>query len=791
MLRNYLLIAYRDLLRHKVFSLINITGLALGLTCSLLIGLWVADELQIDGFHANKDRIYRVLENTRSDTGEIITGQVTAGPLAGVLKAEVPEVEQVARVTHNQQLLFSVGEKKSKENGLYADPGFWQMFSFRLREGIPHTVFASPDGIVISERLAQKYFAGRNAVGETILITKGDNETEPFRITGIVEDVPANSSFQFDFLLPFASWEKSHPWLKEWGTTAIQTYVLLHPQAPAEGVEEKIKPLAVKHYPEWKKDLALHRFDQLHLYSKFENGKPAGGRIEYVRLFSVVAVFVLLIACINFMNLATARSSTRTKEVGVRKVIGANKGALIRQFMGEALLMALLAMLLANTLTQLALPHFNQLTGKSLQVPYGQPVFLACLLGLTLLTALLSGSYPAFFLSSFRPIEVLKGTLKSKPGSTFLRQGLVVFQFSLCLLLIIGTLTVYRQVAYIMGKNLGFDRENLVYLKLEGDLFQNYEAFKQDLAQFPSVKNMTLFGPGGMLLRQGDLPTSGVGYRAGAEEKSARLGVIFTDYDFVSTLGAELIAGRNFSREFATDTGSFLINEAAARQMGLRDPVGQTIDFWGQEGKIIGVIKDFHSQSLHSPIKPLLVGLMPENTGFVLVRTQPGQTAEALQQLEAAHLKHNPRYPFEYEFLDETFAQQYRSEQLVGQLTWYFALLTIFVACLGLYGLAAFTAEQRTKEIGIRKVLGASVASIVGLLSKDFVRPVGLAILLASPLAWYAGHRWLQHFAFRTDLGWWLFAVAGAGALAIAVLTVGFQAMRAAKANPVRSLRSE
>ena len=790
MLRNYLLIAYRNLLRHKVFSLINITGLALGLTCSLLITLWVVDELGFNSFHQHADRIFQVIEHTKTEAGEIKTGQVTAGPLAGVIKTEVPEVEQVARMTHQMQLLFAVGERPLKESGYYVDPAFWQIFDFRLREGNPATLFAAPDEVVITERLAEKYFPGQGPLGQTIPITTGENETKTFRVTGVVKNVPAHSTLQFDFLLPFENYIKTREWLKTWGTTSLTTYVLLHPQAQLAEVREKVKPLAVKHYPEWKKDLDLHRFDQAYLYSKFENGLPVGGRIEYVRLFSVVAVFVLLIACINFMNLTTARSSTRTKEVGVRKVIGATKGALVRQFIGEALLMAFLAMLLANTLAQLALPHFNQLTGKTLQIPYGQLAFLLGMLGLTLLTGLLSGAYPAFFLSSFRPIQVLKGTLKFNPGSTVLRQGLVVFQFSLCLLLIIGTLTVYRQVAYIMAKNLGFDRESLVYLKYEGDLVQNYEAFKQDLAQVPSVQQMTLIGPGGMLL-QGDLPTSGVGYRDGAAEKSAQLAVIFTDYDFLSTLGAKVVTGRGFSRAFGTDTANFLINEAAARQMGMQDPVGQTLNFWGDEGKIIGVLQDFHIQSLHSPIKPLLVRLMPVNTNFVLVRTQAGQTAEALQQLEAAHQKHNPRFPFAYTFLDETFAQQYKSEQLVGQLTWYFALLTIFVACLGLYGLAAFTAEQRTKEIGIRKVLGASVASIVGLLSKDFVRPVGLAILLASPLAWYLGHRWLQNFAFRTDLSWWLVAGAGTGAIAIALLTVGYQARKAAKADPVSSLRSE
>ncbi|WP_128545996.1 ABC transporter permease [Larkinella soli] len=785
MIRNYLKIAWRNLVKNRAFSLINILGLALGMSCSLLILLWVQDERSIDRFHANGDRLYQVLENQQWTGNEISTTPATPGPLAPALVAEVPEVERAVKITWEEEHLLTVGEKAYKEEGRFAGPDLFRMFSFPLVQGNPGTALVGPTSIVISEKVAMRLFGSRNVLGRMIRV---DNK-EDRQVTGVVKDIPETSSLKFEFVMPVEPFEKENEWLKHWDNNGIRTFALLRPNASVEKANERILNFVRKHDKKVTTITTfLYPYRDGYLYSKFTNGKPDGGRIEYVRLFSVVAVFILIIACINFMNLATARSAKRAKEVGIRKVVGAEKGYLIGQFIGEAVLTALLALMLALVVVKLLLPIFNQLTDKKMTVQFDNPSFWLTLLGLTLVTGILSGSYPALFLSSLQPVKVLKGTLRFKAGAVFIRQGLVVFQFMLSLLLIIGTLIAGEQVRFIRNKNLGLNRENLIFVPLEGDLPKNYDIFRQELQQSPGVQTVSASGSNPMEIGNS---TVGVQWKGKDPDDKTLFTQMPVTYDFLKTMNIQLIDGRDFSRDRVVDSTNYILNEEAARRMGMKNPVGQDLTFWGRKGKIIGLVKNFHINSLRVAIEPLILRMDKGVYGNVLVRTQPGQTEQAVASLRKLAAKYNPAYPFSYKFADETFEQQYKSETLIGQLANYFAVLAIFIACLGLFGLAMFTAEQRTKEIGVRKVLGASVFSIVGLLSKDFLRLVLIAIGIASPIAWWAMKQWLEDFAYRIDVPLWAFLTAGLMAVLIALLTVSFQSVKAALMNPVKSLRSE
>ncbi|SOD79037.1 ABC transporter permease [Spirosoma fluviale] len=788
MFRNYLKIAWRNIARSKTFSFINVLGLALGMTSSLLILLWVQDERSIDQFHANGPNIYEVLENQQWTGNDISTTPSTPGPLAFALKAEVPEVERTVKVTWQEEHLLSVGDKGYKEKGRYSSPDLFQIFSFPLAYGDPKTAIAEPTSIVISEKAAQKLFGRTDVLGRMVRV---DNK-EDHKVTGVVKDIPETSSLKFDFVLPEAPYEKENKWLEGWDNNGIRTYALLHPNADIDALNDKILNFIKKH----DKNVTtittfLFPYEKAYLQSKFTNGKPDGGRIEYVRIFTIVAIFLLIIACINFMNLATARSAKRAKEVGIRKVVGAERSYLVGQFVGEAVLTALFSLLIAIVLVQVLLSSFNTLTEKHIEIQYANPLYWLTLFGLALITGLISGSYPALFLSSLQPVKVLKGTLRFTAGAVFFRQGLVVFQFALSLLLIIGTLIAGRQVDYIRTKNLGLDRENVVYMDLEGDLPKRFDAFREELLQAPGIQSVSSAGNDPMQIGSS---TTGVEWKGKPEGDKTLFNQLPISYDFISTMKIKLLDGRDFSKGTITDSTNYIVNEEAARRMGASTPgmksaVGQDLKFWGKSGKIVGLIKNFHINSLRVAIEPLILRLDSTNT-VLLVRTQPGQTEKALKSMERLAKQFNPAYPFDYTFADESFREQYKSETLIGTLANAFAIIAIFIACLGLFGLAMFTAEQRTKEIGVRKVLGASVPNIVVLLSKDFLKLVLIAILIASPLAWWAMHQWLKDFAYRIDIEWWVFALAGLIAIGIAQLTVSFQSIKAALMNPVKSLRS-
>ncbi|MDX5438477.1 MAG: ABC transporter permease [Pontibacter sp.] len=785
MIKNYLKMAYRNLMRHKVFSLINISGLALGMTCSILILLWVQDELSYDRFHENVDRLYRVMGTQHYPGADDLTVQAGPGNLGPAMEKELPEVEDAIRVTWYVNSLFSNGDKALKFTGYYADDSFFETFSFPLLHGDPKQVLQQPNSIVISDSMAHKFFGSDEAVGKMLKL----NNNKSYKVTGVMQSVPKNSSLQFEYIMPFGDYLQENEWLKEWGNYGIMTYVQLKPGVDVGAFNDKIK-LFLKQGDKGGRDtdLFVQAVEDIHLYSDFRKGKSETGLVVYVRLFTVVAVFILLIACINFMNLATARSAKRAKEVGVRKAIGANKSSLIWQFMIESVLIAFLALFIAANLTGILLPAFNELTGKAVAFDLSDPKFILLLLGVALFTGLVSGSYPAFFLSSFNPAVVLKGTVKLNDRVALFRKGLVVFQFILSALLIVSTLVVYLQLHFIRTTNIGLERENVVFMPIEGQVRDRYEMIKQELQNMPGIMAVTSSDGNPIQLGSNTSDVEWPGKEPGAE---VLIDYLHVDYNYLQTLGMQLKEGRDFSKQYGTDTANYIINEEAARLMQLEAPVGQPLKLWGVQGQIIGVVKNFQSRRVEMGDAPLIIRLDPSNTRMLFAKVEPGNTTEVLASMESVLQKYNPAFPFEYHFLDDEFEQMYRRESMISELANYFAGIAIFISCLGLFGLALFTAEQRKKEIGIRKVLGASVSGIVFMLSKDFLKLVLLANVIALPLGWYLMSAWLNDYAVRTELSWWIFAVALATTVLIAMLTLSFHAVKTAVATPVTSLRTE
>ncbi len=787
MIKNFFLTAWRNLLTNKTFSLINILGLALGLACSLVIMLWVQDELAKDRFHTYDNRLFRVMEN-QNYSGEISTFESTPGLLAEHIVKDIPEIQMASQFLWEEEPLFTVGDKLSKEKGRYAQKDFLKMFSFHLIKGDAASALDRPDGIVISKKLADKYFLGEDPMGKTIKIDNRDQVT----VTGVLAEIPDASSIKFDFIMSWEQWLKYNDWAKEWGNNGPRCFVLLSEHADKDKVNAKIEDYIKTKDKNTNVKLFLQNFGQSYLYGRWRSAKQDGGRIEYVRIFSIVAIIILLIACINFMNLATARSLKRAREVGVRKVVGARKYQLVIQFFSESVIVSFIALLLAMGLVYLFLPSFNIVTGKTLKIPIADPRFLGVIFMLALCTGLFAGSYPAFFMSSMKPITVLKGLLRFNPSAVWLRKGLVVFQFSLSIFLILGMIVIYRQISFIHTKSLGFDKEDLVLVTLEGELKKNFKIFKDELSKQAGIKNITTSSNSPMEIGSS---TGGVRWPG----KDTTQVVLFSNsnvtLDYINTMGIEMIGGRDFDPSFSLDTMNYLINESAARKIGYTEPIGKELTMWGDKGRIIGLMKDFHHNSLHVPIDPLIIRLFKpsynEVWGFIIIRTEAGQTKQAIANIEKLYKQFNPAFPFKYSFTDEEISKNYKAEQTVGQLSKYFAFLAIFISCLGLFGLATFTAEQRIKEIGIRKILGAGASTLVAMLSKDFLLLVIISTFIAFPLSYFYLTEWLAKYPYREGLQWWYFVLAGSLAVLIALGTVSFQTIRAAIANPVKSLRSE
>ena len=791
MIKNYLKVAWRNLVRNKAHTFINIAGLSVGLACSLLIMLWVQNELSIDAFHKNGPLLYSVYERQYYDH-KTHGSHNTPGPLSTELKKVIPEVQYATPFAYSSQSTFQVGNKILKITGNSAGEDYFKMFSYPLLEGSSASALNTPVSIAISRTMAEEFFGSPHAaIGKTIRIDNSKNLT----VTAVYENQPANVSERFDFLTNWKVFTDNNTWALDFGNQGPSTFIQLKPGADPAAVEKKIVRFLDTYAHTDRKtatfivELGLQPYGDVYLHDNFDEGNISGGRIEYVRMFSIVAIFILLIACINFMNLTTARSVKRAREIGVRKVVGALRSALIQQFICESLLITAMAVIISLVLVLVLLPFFNQVTQKQLSLPFDQPLFWLRLIALTLLTGFISGSYPALFLSSFNPVKVLKGTMKLNSGTAIFRKGLVVFQFVLSVVLVTGTIIISKQMAYIQSKNLGYDRENLIYIPMEGDLIPKYTVFKQEALRMPGIQTITRITSTPTNIQNG---TGGVDWIG----KDPNVNIQFTQasigYDFVKTMKLTMLAGRDYSKDFPTDSVGYIINEAALKRIGYKNPIGQPLTFWRKKGTIIGVVKDFHFNSLHEQIRPLVLRAgEQDNFGNILVRTQPGKTREALASLEGLSKQLNPSFPFTYYFSDEEYNKMYQSEQIVGKLSNIFSFLAIFISCLGLLGLAMFTAEQRVKEIGVRKVLGASIASLFALMSSEFLALVCIALVIASPLAWYAMYKWLQGFEYRTSIQLWMFLLSGGLIVLIALLTVSFQAVKAALVNPIKSLRSE
>jgi putative ABC transport system permease protein len=786
MLRNYIKIALRNLLRNKGFSVINIGGLAIGMASAVLILLWVQNEVSYDRFYEKNNRLYEVWGNSVYD-GALQTGLPTPQLMGPALKNDYPEIENATRVSWDMSLLLGYGDKHLKASGIWVDPSFLTMFSFPLLIGNAKTALNDPHSLVITEKMSKKLFGDENPIGKVV---KFDN-SENFTVTGLLKDLPNNTDFDFEFL-ESATFMESKGYLDaDWTDVSIRTFVLLKPNTRLAEVNSKIKNIVTKYSGgRSKAESFLYPVSQLRLYSKFVDGKPSGGRIETVRLFTLIALFILFIACINFMNLSTARSEKRAKEVGIRKVAGALKKSLVAQFLTESIIISAMAGIVALIIVQLSLPSFNQLTQKQLFIDYTNFYFWLISIGFVLFTGLLAGSYPAFFLSNFRPVAVLKGTFKKVNALVTPRKILVVSQFTFAIILVISTLIIVQQIKYAQERNAGYDKSNLAYIFIEGDIPKKYQLIKNELinsgtatAVSQTMAPLTQSWSAGMSLNwQGKDPNTRPTF-----DRST------TDGGLIKTTGLQLVDGRDIDiNAYPTDSTACIINESAARIMNFKNPIGQLVFDDPINWHIVGVVKDFILQSPYDKTRPIIFK-GPKYGGNVMniKFNNKYTTAQNLASTEKILKKYNPAYPFEYHFMDEEYAKKFSDQQLLGTLAGLFAGLTIFISCLGLFGLATYMAESRIKEVGVRKILGASVSNIATLLSRDFVSLVIISIFIASPIAWYFMKQWLISFDYRIHISWSVFVLAGLTAIIIALLTVSFQAIKAAIANPVKSLRSE
>jgi predicted permease len=792
MFRNYLVTAIRTIFRQKGFSLINILGLAFGLACALLILLWVQDELSYDSFHEHSERLYRV-EEDQFYSGRVYHVNVTPYPSGPVWKEEIPEIEEACRWQWPSGMLFTYGDKAFYEGGCVAvDSSFFDMFSFELLAGDQSQVLAEPWSAVLTEETAEKYFGDEDPLGQVLTV----NNKYQFTVTGVLADLPRNTIMEFDILVPFSYMHETGQYQDSWGNNSIRTYVMLHAEANLDTVNAKLTRIVKQHNEGTTTQFLVAPFPDIHLHAYGGYGHRPGA-IVFIYIFTAIAIFVLLIASINFMNLSTARSANRAREIGLRKTAGADRGAIIIQFFGESVLLALISLVFALLIVSSILPVFNTISGKELDFnSLLSARFILSMLLVTLVAGLISGIYPALYLSAFRPIRVLKGDLSSGMKSGRMRKILVVVQFTLSVFLIVETVFVYQQLNYMKSKDLGYDREHLFYVNMRGGIKDKYYTLKEALLRDPAVMGVTASGH-----RPHRIGSNSGG--ADWDGKDPELEVLISynpvDFDYIETMKIEMAHGRPFSKEFPGDlhqdtTANFLINEEVARIMGEENPVGSRFSFWNIHGKVIGVMKDWHYHSVRTKIEPLVLVTTTTDwwLSYLAVRIAPGDISKSMESIKETWNEVIPDYPFDYEFVDENLDRMYRSEERLGNLLKYFTILAIIIACLGLFGPASFTAEQRTREIGIRKVMGSRVMSVILLLSREFTILVLVSCILAIPAAWYVmKHGFLQNFEYRISLAWWVFAGAAVAALGIALLTVSYQAARAAYTNPAEALRYE
>lgn len=800
MFRHNLLITYRNFLRYKSSFFINLVGLSTGLACVLLISLWVMDELRFDKFHEMDNRLFEVMSNIPLGDGSTMTIGATPGILAQALTEEMPEVEHAVVAAspmggRGTKGILSVQNSRVKASELYVSSNYFKVFSFPLIHGDKNSVLSDKYSVVLSDELAMNLFhSTENVIGKTVVWDRA-NVSGPYIVSGVFKNLPEHSSVQFDLLFTYdVFFEKYRSNLESWGNSNPSTYVVLKEGTDIDHFNDKIRDFKKLKVSQTNPDadwvhigtLFLQRFSEKYLYNRFENGVQDGGRILYVKLFSLVAIFTVVIACINFINLTTARASRRLKEIGIKKVVGANRKLLLTQFLTESMLMALLSLILAILLVAILLPVFNQITGKRIDLDFDLRI-LWFALGITLVPGLLAGSYPAFYLSGFRPAAVLKGKINTLTGESFIRKGLVVFQFAVSVILIASVVVVYRQIEFIHTKNLGYDKDNIISFQKEGKLNEGLAPFLSEIKKIDGVVAVSQFSHD---LTGNYGSTSAVEWEGKEPDQRVLFGNLEVGYGLIELMDFQMLAGRSFSEEYGSESRNIIFNESAIRAMGLEDPIGKTIRLWGEERRIIGVVRDFHFESLYEEVKPCFLQWYPDRRN-ILVKIESGREKETITQIQQFYQAYNDGLPFEYKFLDDEYQHLYAAEQRVAVLSQYFAFVAILISCLGLLGLAAFSVERRTKEIGIRKVLGSSSLGIVYLLSGDFTKMVLIAILIALPLSYVIADNWLDSFAYKVDLEWWYYAVSGFAALLISWLTIGSQTIKAASVNPVQYLKNE
>lgn len=797
MLSNYFKIAFRSLRKNKGYTFINIAGLATGMAVAMLIGLWIWDEVTFNRYHKNYDRLAQVWQHNIYNG---VKQSQVANPY--VMAEEIRnnfggDFKYVLQSTWNFGRILAIGEKKFNKTGMYWEPEVIDMLSINLLKGDPELALKDPYSIILSESVARAFFDDTNPVGQTMRV----NNKHDVKVTGVYEDLPYSSTFrEMSFIMPWSLYIIENEWIKNmddpWDSNFTQTWAQLNESADFEQVSAKIvnvkyNKLRSDDNRRYKPEVFLHPMSKWHLYSEFKEGRNVGGRIEFVWMFGIIGVFVLLLACINFMNLSTARSEKRAKEVGIRKSVGSMRSQLINQFFCESIVVALLAFVAAIGLVYLALPQFNQVSDKKLAIFWTSPEFWLMGIGFTLITGIVAGSYPALYLSSFQPVKVLKGTFRVGKLGSIPRHVLVVLQFTVSVILIIGTIVVFRQIEFAKDRPIGYDRNGLITIYVQtDDIHKQFEAVRHELKTQGAIVDMT----------GATSPTTQVWNSNGGftwQGKDPGLAVDFPNngvsHQFGKTVGWQFKDGRDFSPEFASDSSAFVINESAEKFLGFENAVGETLTWNERPYTIIGVIKDMIIESPYQPVRPSLWHInRHEDINLIILKLNPEMSLhQALEKTKAVFEKYSPASPFSHEFVDVEYAKKFSDEERIGKLASFFALLAIFISCLGIFGLASFVAEQRTKEIGVRKVLGASVMNLWGMLSKDFLRLVALSLVVAMPTAWYLMSNWLEKYQYRSSIAWWIFAAAGIGALAITLLTVSYQSIKAALANPVKSLRSE
>ena len=788
MFKNYLLVTLRNLRKNATYSFINIAGLSIGIVCSILILLWVFDELSFDTFQPKANRLYQVWVNAHFD-GKINSWTSVPQPTYEALKTEDSNILNTSITDWGGTHLYTVGDNRIYKRAYYASEEFLEMFQFPLVKGDMTTVMDDPTSLVITESMAKVLFGDQDPINQTVRI----NNAHDLKVTGVLKDIPKNSTFQFDCLMTWKMKIIAEDWVKrsqtQWGNYSFQVFVELNDPANKSNVENSIRDLLFrKGEKDMKREFFLHPMLRWRLHSNFENGQESGGMVDYVQMFTIIAAFVLVIACINFMNLATARSERRAREVGIRKSVGSRRHELILQFMGESVFLAVVAFAIAILTAQLLLPFYNQLVDKQLFIDYTSARFWMFAGALILFTGVVSGSYPALYLSSFQPVKVLKGKIQVGKSATLPRKILVTLQFGFSILLIIGTIVIYWQINFVKARDLGYQQENLITVEYTSEVGKNYRPIKQELLNSGVVSAVC----------KSNSPITEIwsnnflGWPGKPEEQKVIFTTISTEYDYTKTMGIKILQGRDFSEDHKSDTAAIIVNKAALEVMGLKDPIGQQLDLWGGKRELIGIVDNVLMGSPYQPVKPMFMVLIPEWASAVTIRLNKTNDLQAsIRKVEDIFKKYNPAYPFEYKFADVEFAKKFTTINMISRLASLFASLAIFITGLGLFGLAAFMAEQRTKEIGIRKVMGASVLSLVSLMSKDFSRLVLVAFLISSPVAWWLLTTFLERYPVRITIPWWVFPVTGMVALAFASAIVSTQALRAARANPANSLRNE